>query len=303
MEHVTIVIPLYNKQAYIRRTLDSVAAQTYAHFEVLVVDDGSTDEGARIARNYPDERVQVIKSTGSGTSAARNTGIHAATHHLIAFLDADDEWHPRFLETVLRLHEAYQHAGMYGTAYETDYTGKRRKVRIKGLPKKPWQGLIADYFRSVLGDIPVISSAVMVPRRVFNKVGYFATGAQLGEDQDMWCRIALEYPVAYSTEARAVYHLDTQNSVCQDISIIDTYPVMETVKKALEHRLSDKGLKLYQKKLFLDYAIRLIRAKRFDRARVNLKIAGWRMALMRLRAEYYLLVARIKQFAHVGRHA
>ena len=303
MEHVTIVIPLYNKQAYIRRTLDSVAAQTYAHFEVLVVDDGSTDNGAIIARHFPDERVRVIKSTGSGTSAARNTGIRAATHDLIAFLDADDEWHPRFLETVLQLHDASPQAGMYGTEYETEYAGIRRKARIKGLPKKSWQGLIARYFRSVLFDIPVISSAVMVPRRVFNNIGGFATGAQLGEDQDMWCRIALEYPVAYTTEVRAVYHLDTHNSVCQDISIIDTYPVMETVKKALEHRPLDKELRLYQKKLYLDYAIRLIRAKHFDKARVSLKAAGWYMVSMRLRAEYYFLVARIKQFTHSGKHS
>lgn len=299
MKKVSVVIPLYNKQAYIRRTLNSVVMQTHAHFEALVVDDGSTDDGAKIARDYPDERVRVIKSAGRGTSAARNTGIDAAAYDLIAFLDADDEWHPQFLETVLRLYETYPAAGMYGTAYETKHLGKTRKARIKGLAHH-FQGLIPDYFRSVLGSIPIISSAVMVPRSVFKHVGNFVTGAQLGEDQDMWCRIALKYPAAYCSLPCAVYHLDTQNSVCQNISIIDTYPVMDTVEKALDYRPGDKGLKLYQKKLYLDYAIRLIRAKRFARARAAMRVAGWRMASMRLRAEYYLFMARIKRLAHAG---
>lgn len=296
MQPVSVVIPLYNKQAYIRRALDSLASQTHPLFEALVVDDGSSDLGAQAAREYPDARVRVLSRERRGASAARNAGIAAAAYELVAFLDADDVWRPDFLETVLALYGQYPQAGIFATAYETDLRGKRRAARIKGLPKRAWQGLLPDYFRSVGGSIPVISSAVMVPRMVFEHVGGFAEGAQLGEDQDMWCRIAFAYPVAYSTRPCAVYFLDTQNSVCRDLTVMQDYPVIATVTGALARSEGpEKWLLRYLSKLYLDYAVRLIRARRFGDARAAIKKAGFRMPGMRLRAEYYLACAAARR--------
>ena len=104
---VSVIIPLYNKAPYLRRALDSIAAQTFADFEVIVVDDGSTDDGATIVEKYPDSRFRLIRQANAGPGAARNAGIAQARGELIAFLDADDEWLPEFLYESVRLLESF----------------------------------------------------------------------------------------------------------------------------------------------------------------------------------------------------
>ncbi|MEJ2647390.1 MAG: glycosyltransferase family A protein [Sedimentisphaerales bacterium] len=99
MSQISVIIPLYNKEKYIKRALDSVFAQTYQDFEVIVIDDGSTDEGAQIVRSYNDKRLRLIEQANAGPGAARNRGINESRAEYIAFLDADDEWLPDFLVT------------------------------------------------------------------------------------------------------------------------------------------------------------------------------------------------------------
>ena len=100
---VSVIVPLYNKAHYIRRALDSIAAQTFSDFEVIVIDDGSTDGGAALARAYPDPRVRVLVQENQGPGGARNRGVREARGELLAFLDADDEWTPEYLSTSVRL--------------------------------------------------------------------------------------------------------------------------------------------------------------------------------------------------------
>jgi len=94
---VSIVIPLYNKAPYVRRALDSIAVQTFADFEAIIVDDGSTDMGAAVVANYSDPRFRLIRQENAGPGAARNAGIAQAQGEFIAFLDSDDEWLPNYL--------------------------------------------------------------------------------------------------------------------------------------------------------------------------------------------------------------
>ena len=100
--HVSVVVPLHNKGKYVIRALDSIVAQTFVDFEVIVVDDGSTDNSGELARAYPDERIRVIVQSNRGPGAARNRGIAEAKGHYVAFLDADDEWMPEYLEISVR---------------------------------------------------------------------------------------------------------------------------------------------------------------------------------------------------------
>ena len=95
---VSVIIPLYNKEPYVRRALSSIRAQTFEDFEVIVVDDGSTDEGARAVESFDDARVRLVHQQNAGPGAARNRGIAEARGELLAFLDADDEWTPTYLE-------------------------------------------------------------------------------------------------------------------------------------------------------------------------------------------------------------
>ena len=100
---ISVIVPLYNKAPYVRRALDSISRQTFSDFEVIVVDDGSTDEGAALVSAYGDERLRLVTQENLGPGAARNRGIERASGELIAFLDADDEWLPDYLAESVRL--------------------------------------------------------------------------------------------------------------------------------------------------------------------------------------------------------
>lgn len=151
MPEVSVVIPLYNKAPYIARALASVITQTCQGFEVIVIDDGSTDGGAEIVRRLDDTRIRVIRQENRGVSAARNRGIESARTDFIAFLDADDEWMPTHLEALLRLRDRSPHAGAYGTAYlikRADLAIQVPSIDADGIPPEPWEGLLPNYFRA-----------------------------------------------------------------------------------------------------------------------------------------------------------
>src|SRR5437667_8237163 len=105
--HVSVIVPLFNKAPYIERALSSVAAQTHRDFELIVVDDGSTDEGPRIVEAFTDLPIHLISQENAGPGAARNRGLELAQGELVAFLDADDEWLPNYLSESVRLLDEY----------------------------------------------------------------------------------------------------------------------------------------------------------------------------------------------------
>jgi len=113
---IAVVIPLYNKLNYIKRALDSVLAQTVRDFEIIVINDGSTDGSQRVVERCADPRVRLLHQKNGGVSAARNRGIAAARAELVAFLDADDEWLPEHLAAVQRMHRRFPNCGAYATA-------------------------------------------------------------------------------------------------------------------------------------------------------------------------------------------
>ncbi len=144
--------------------------------------------------------MRLIRQPHGGVSSARNTGIGFAASPFIAFLDADDEWQPGHLETLLRLHKTFPDAGICATSYWFILPyGNRRMPAFSGFPGSPWEGVLPDYFRAAaLGKPPVFSSAAGASKEVLLEAGLFAEGVHLGEDLDLWGRIALEYPVAFS---------------------------------------------------------------------------------------------------------
>lgn len=205
----SVIIPLYNKARFIKRALDSVLRQTTGDYEIIVVDDGSTDEGPEAASSYKDRRIKLIRQRNQGVSAARNRGIEEAEANFIAFLDADDLWRPNYLEIIATLIEQCPGAGAYATAYDTIMPdGKVVRPKYHSIPPPPWQGLLSSYFRAALGHPPVWTSATTVPKHIFHEVGFFPVGVAIGEDLDMWGRIALRYPIAFSTANGASYFQD-----------------------------------------------------------------------------------------------
>lgn len=239
MSKISVIIPLYNKALYIKRAIDSVLSQTYQDLELIVVDDGSTDGGGDIVKQYADPRIRYIYQTNTGECAARNTGIKAAITELTAFLDADDAYYPGFLAEIIKLQDSYPTAGMFAAAYcYVNSNGQTVPPRFKALPLFPWKGIIPDYFQcAAMGEPPVCSSAVAIKRTVFETAGYFPAGEKNGGDRDTWFRIALHYPIAFSSYIGACYFRDAQNRVSSSTSTLGRRPMIETAKTALKNNL------------------------------------------------------------------
>jgi len=211
--HVSVITPLYNKAAYIRRALDSVLAQTHGDFEIIVVDDGSTDGGADVVRECSDPRVHLIQQANAGVSAARNRGVSEAASELVAFLDADDEWLNDFLETVLNLRERFPEAAVWGTNYALMRAdGKLHQFPVSEEILRQTDGLLLDFFYfSVKFEQPCNASSTMVRKDALVQVGGFTKDLVRLEDTDMLLRLALRYQVAYSPLAKAIYHMEAEN--------------------------------------------------------------------------------------------
>jgi glycosyltransferase involved in cell wall biosynthesis len=209
---VSVVVPLYNKYLSVSRTVQSVLAQTIKDFELIIINDGSTDGSECSIKEINDNRLRMISQPNQGDGEARNSGIRAARANMIAFLDADDEWMPNFLSTVLALRARFPLAGAFTTSYIACQANQVSRYNYVGMDKSINGVIIPNYFRSsTLGASIVCSSNVMIPREVFDRVGFFSSGKASGIDQDMWIRIALQYPVAWSPIEAAVYHLSAEN--------------------------------------------------------------------------------------------
>ena len=235
----SVIIPLYNKEPHIKRALDSVINQTVQDFEIIVVNDGSTDKSADVVKTFSDARIRLINQKNAGVSVARNRGIDEAKSELIAFLDADDEWMPGYLKTILRLREKYPCAGLYATSLKTEFIDNVLTDKDEELRKLiPDEGLILNFFKVNLKDIShkdiFYTSSVTVPKKIFLELGGFQTGFWWGEDIDMWGRIALKYPFAYSSQVCAVYYQNVVNSAAYRRKPVKGHPLLNTGKEALK---------------------------------------------------------------------
>jgi len=182
---VSVVIPAYNTAETLEQTLASVSLQTFADFEVLVVDDGSTDDTARVAESFPDSRVQVIRVRHGGAGSARNHGLGRARGDYIALLDADDVWHPDKLRRQVALLDARPAIGMC-------YTGEKRVDSHMRLIARTAAREYADYCEALLlwGVVIHPPSAVMVRTALARAVGGFDDSLTLVEDWDFWLRLS-----------------------------------------------------------------------------------------------------------------
>jgi hypothetical protein len=206
---VSVVVPLYNKAATIERTLASIAAQTYPHLETIVVDDGSSDDGARIVEAYPDPRIRLIRQANAGPGAARNRAIAAARGDFLAFLDADDEWLPAFLERAIdELDRSGAATVTFGFYEGRDRSSNMDRFRARGLVP----GVLRVDARtppSVLIALNVFTnswSTLTTPQIVRKHGGFIEEHCTYGEDSTLWLRVALAEPMAISYEPLVHWH-------------------------------------------------------------------------------------------------
>ncbi len=203
----SVVIPLFNKAPYVKKALESVFSQTFRDFELIVVDDGSTDDSLCVARTVLEGSgidFQLIHQENAGVSTARNNGVATSHGDYICFLDADDWWAPTFLERMDWLIAAYPDAGIYGTNY---FIVKRGEKRIGALVDSTgYINYFSSYRRS---HMPLTSISVGIPHSIFNEESGFNPTLKLGEDFDLWVRIALKHKVAFLNEYLAFYYQDS----------------------------------------------------------------------------------------------
>ena len=272
MTNVTVVIPLYNKEEYIKRALHSVRSQTHQSFEIIVVNDGSTDGGLAKAGEVEDERIRIINQGNLGESAARNRGITDAKNKLIAFLDADDQWEPEFIANIVRIAEVYPDAGMIGTAYKIfKPDGKIKYPEFKYIPQK--EGYIEDFFKAALIRNPVCSSTVVIRKEVFDTLGGFTEGMRYGPDSFMWSKIALNYPVVFINKYLVIINANIDNRVSKQYEVVNDFPLFEyfdSIDKEFDEEMY-YYMKEYVYQKYLLIAARYLRTK--DKRMAKLYIA------------------------------
>lgn len=204
--YISVVIPLYNKEKSITMTLNSVLAQTYTDYEIIVVDDGSTDNSLNVAeriRELDSDKIRVIHKENGGVSSARNRGVIEAKGEYVTFLDGDDIWHPDFLKEMVRLIHDYPHKSIYGLECQYVYSDE--------IPKDDRD----DYYRGELHwdrttMIPSGSSSC-VDRNDIIAAGMFDERMTHGEDVDMWWRLILLHGGAGYAKPFSYYRTHAEN--------------------------------------------------------------------------------------------
>lgn len=208
---ISVVIPLYNGAAYIERSIHSVLAQTVLPAEILVIDDGSTDNGAALVmqKNYP--LVRLISQANAGVSAARNKGISESRYEYVAFLDADDQWTDNHLEIIAGLIKKYPRCGVFGTSYYFCRPGKKPFLPV--LPDRfAFDGtdtILDNYFEMASGvNPPLHMSSYAVRKQSIEAFGGFPTGIPAGEDIITLARLHATCDIAYSKHPTSIYYLN-----------------------------------------------------------------------------------------------
>ena len=202
----SVIIPLYNKASYVAKAIESVLSQTFVDFELIVVDDGSRDDSFSIAAQAVEghDNCRIIRQENTGVSTARNNGVACSRGEFICFLDADDWWVPTFLERMDWLIRTYPEAGIYGTNY---YYVKNGRQRVCVTTAETGFINYCKVYAEKL-QMPLSSISVAIPRPVFIASGGFKPSLKLGEDFDLWIRIALQNRVAFLDEPLAYYNQD-----------------------------------------------------------------------------------------------
>jgi len=205
----SVVIPLYNKEAHILLTLQSVLAQSFSDFEVILIDDGSTDGGLRKVKCLQSSQIRVFCQENMGVSAARNRGIEESVGEYVAFLDADDSWYPWHLEELNELIEKHDGYGVYSVAHEVLENGK---VFKRAQPcGSDFKGVVADFFLAYSNGFSLVNSTTAcIPRSLLLSADGFPDGVKKGEDVCVWLDAAIKRGFVFSSRVSACVNRDAQ---------------------------------------------------------------------------------------------
>lgn len=296
----SVIIPLYNKAPYVAKAIESVLGQTYRDFEVIVIDDGSTDQSLEVAKTFENKSITIVSQPNSGVSTARNNGVKIAKYPYICFLDADDWWHPTFLEEMKRLITDFPDAGIYGSGYYIVKNGQERIAPI-GVPQGFERGII-DYCEVYAKTLcmPLTSISVVIPKHIFDEEKGFKSQLKFGEDFDLWIRIALKHKVILVNKPLAYYN--------QDVDINNRGVAVHKIYSPENHYifnldyLYDNEKNNHRLKILLDkLRVYILLKYRIQRAfpkeyNAEIKKVDFSVQPLGVRLQYYLPVWFLKQY-------
>jgi glycosyltransferase involved in cell wall biosynthesis len=313
---VSVIIPLYNKGRYIARTLDSVFAQTYQDFEVIVVDDGSSDNGGEVVCGYGDPRLRMIRQENAGPGAARNRGVKESSAQYVAFLDADDEWMPDFLSRSIVDLSNHPECVLAASSY---FLGKDKCditpiLRERGISDGLWQirkDISQVELRNAISIF--ITGSVLCERGIFERYGgfYGKNGCSYGEDYYLWLQVMFNHTIYRILEPLVWYHSEVSElgpgrTTVHPIEpfLTDPDPIRRNCppeyRKLLEQWLAHYALQLAHESVFLGH---LSKAPFLIKNYPLMKTCKWEYIKLRIKMVFPRLIPIVKALKKSSRRS
>ena len=227
MPRFTVIIPLYNKENYVENTLKSIINQTFSDYEVLIIDDCSTDASVTKIQPYLSDSIRVISHTkNSGLSASRNTGIRNAKSSFVTFLDADDIWKPTLLESFYSMMQEFPEEAIFATNYVESYpNGEIILPKNSTSDLKPNATvLIKDFFKRNKQQGFFIHSGICLDKKVYDEVGFYDETINFAEDLDFNIRAFNSHDLVYNTDRLVNYTMYSENQLTNSSILGKTIP-------------------------------------------------------------------------------
>ncbi|KKL63033.1 hypothetical protein LCGC14_2179160, partial [marine sediment metagenome] len=211
---ISIITPIYNCEEYLEESLNSIFLQAEKkNIEIILVNDGSTDQSLEILRSFADARIKILDQENNGLSVSRNRGIAAASGNRIALLDADDYWENDHLDTLKKLSELFPDAGVLGTGYVEQYANGSMVAPQLNLQNTTKPQLITDFFTANLKQPLIGQSSIAFKKTVIQECGGFDPKITYAEDVDFYIRIFLKHQMAYNPKVTCHHTMQGENQI------------------------------------------------------------------------------------------
>lgn len=241
---ISVIIPLYNKENGIADAVNSVIHQTFSDFELIVINDGSTDRSLEQLARFKDSRLRVISTDNKGVSSARNMGIRKAKYSWIAFLDADDWWSSSFLENMAESIEHYPRHKIFSSGRNRVFTSGNERYKNKYLPKEGKTDVI-NYFKVISKFLPPINaSSVVIEKSLFETYGDFNYNQKAHEDHDVWLRLCTNENLVFVNKPLSFYRKTSKYSL-HKLKAVDFRIYLNTIIKVNE-KLSKRDRQFFK---------------------------------------------------------
>lgn len=305
MARFSVIIPLYNKEADIEATINSVLAQSFNDFELVIINDGSTDDSLDVALRFKDERITIKTIENKGVANARNQGAILAKSEHIAFLDGDDYWHPNHLENLQALITRFPKQQWYATAYEIKHNEKMiLAVNVPSMEKgSEWMGVINDFFGDSMHDCVAWTSAVCFKTTFFMSLGGFDIKLRNGQDTDLWIRAALSEKIVFTNTISSQYNftatnrISTTNILEKTIVDFDKFSSEELINASLKRFLD---FNRYSVALLLKANNDINRTKHYT-SKINYSNISFKQKIL-LGLPSFLIRSLLKSKQHLEKH-